>query len=703
MADKVAPYGLTNLVTPGGPATHDVRMPDGTIIRGVPVGTTRAQLMAKLAPRQGPLDAFPFLGPAAQLIRSTFAAPTGNRNAGIAARATVKGLEDVTAPFRATSFDPLGVQPTIDQKLDVWRLPRPETKREKLAAAAVEGAAASAPFALGGGGIVSTLASGGGAGAASEFAKQKGYGPAGQLLASLGGGLAAGATVNKLGQFGRSLISPPQLSETAQAFQRQDVPFLPAMTDSEAAKMGTGVTHMTVGGLPLEAGMKQSYAGARAARDRIAGNIGEVSDTTGAGNAAISGIKEWIGTTKNKTSALYDKIPIEGNQPTTLDNTRQALKEITQGFESNPELSKLWAENPRLRASLEAISEPTYPDITKFGYGKGTPPTSVPGIAATPQTPGLSWGDTKRLRTIIGQMVGQPSLTSDGSDIAALRKLYAGLSEDMRATAFGQGPQALHAFERANSYAAGRSGRIDRVLSDILGPDMHKSGQGAFSQIENWASTKSAGDAAKLGQTLRSMPADEAATVRATLFSRLGNATPGAQDLTGTAFSANTFATQWNKLSDRAKAVLFPNPAYRRDINDMARIADAMKGMSKYANTSRTSLGTNAAALATMGFYNPLAAIVTLTGQLGAGKLLASERFARWLATSRTALAGPSAAKHIRQLTVIAAAEPQISNEVLAIQKRLADAFGQAPLPLAAQSGPVSGQQKSQRRQPVPQ
>jgi len=316
-----------------------------------------------------------------------------------------------------------------------------------------------------------------------------------------------------------------------------------------------------------------------------------------------------------------------------------------------------------------------------------------------PAVPGgqLSWQDLKSFRTYVGEKLGGQQLQSDTSR-NALKALYASLSADMEATAAAQGPRALNAFKRANRYWRGRQQRIENVLSDVLGDDLGKSPDAAFRAVEGLASKRS-GDPIKLARLVRSLPDDEANTVRATVLDRLGLANAGRQDASQQVYSPAEFMTQWSKLSDRAKSLLF-NGEHRQAVDDLVRIADGMKGSSQFANTSRTSLGTNALALAGTFWLNPLLALGSAGGQLGAGKLLASQRFARWLARAPKKPNAAAQRAHVRQLGAVMRAEPAIANEVLALQQRLTDAFGAAPARLAAQEpGDRAGIADRQQRQ----
>jgi hypothetical protein len=98
------------------------------------------------------------------------------------------------------------------------------------------------------------------------------------------------------------------------------------------------------------------------------------------------------------------------------------------------------------------------------------------------------------------------------------------------------------------------------------------------------------GDPIKLARALRSMPEEEANSVRATMLDDLGTAAAGKQDHTGTLFSPAEFVTSWNKISDRAKNVLFTGE-HRDAINDIVKVVSGMKASTKFANTSKTGIG----------------------------------------------------------------------------------------------------------------
>lgn len=485
--------------------------------------------------------------------------------------------------------------------------------------------------------------------------------------------LVLGAGTGAVVQGGVNRFTAPRtLNSTMQAAQDLGIDMMPAAVGGTGTRMASGVTRRTLGELPIAEGAEKSIQSAANARDKIAAGLGRVTDETGAGQAAQRGGKAWISQTEKRGGELYEKISIPNNADASADNTRAALTELLRGFDSNPELSKIWTGNPRLKATLEALTpEDPAPRIQALRdaeaaltdaqrkldgltsqasvSGQRLPPMPDGGIpaarraleaaqanlanaqkrAAEPLRQGrISWEDLKRLRSIVGDISGSPSLTTDGNAKNALKAFYGALSKDMEATAGAFGPKALQEFNRANTYWRGRENRIETVLKDILGDDFNKGEADAFRQINRWAQSQS-GDFKRLAAALRSMPKDEADTVRATLLGRMGAAKKGQQNVDGTEFSPAVFMTQWNGLDARAKAMLFPNTEQRKNINKLALVLEGMRHSEDYANKSLTSLGTNATASVVLTASNPLAGIFWGALQLGAGKLLASPKFAR--------------------------------------------------------------------------
>lgn len=575
------------------------------------------------------------------------------------------------------------------------------------------------------------VAAGAGAGGGGHIGEQIGGTP-GQVIGTLAGGLGGyGAS----GTIARRALGERRPNTIMQAAEQFGVDVIPADVGGVGSRMASGAIGRTLGGIPLAEGAEKSIASAGKARDRLASEIGDVADEAGAGQAARRGFEEFKQTSKSRADDLYGKVSVKPDAKVQLGNTRGALAEVTRGMESNPELSKLWANHPRLRATLEAL---TPKDLAPQGreafaaasrelteaqtnYRRVLSAVSSPAdqnaarqavdaaqakveaanklASSAPQGGELSWQDMNRFRSIVGEIIGQPGIKRDGNEIAALRKLYGALSSDMEVTAAQAGPKALQEFNRANQYWRGREGRIDDVFSTLFGNRDQKSDEAVFRQINTWAQSRT-GDFSRLARTIRSMPEDEAATIRATVIDRMGQAAPSKQQGAGEVFSPAEFATQWHSLSDRAKTVLFPNKAHRENLDKFSMLMDNMKRAGEYQNFSNTALAGNAAALGLTSLGGGLPGVIVAGslagGSFALGKLLSSPRFARIIASTSEMPVEVANRKLSEQLAVIATREPMLAADARGLQQYLSQTLNQSPVRAAASEEETNG-----RREPV--
>lgn len=573
----------------------------------------------------------------------------------------------------------------------------------------------------------SDMLAGAGAGAGGEVGREYGGIP-GQVAGTLIGGATGFGRGNALAHAATDPRGPNALLQAADDLNIQ---MMPADVGGVGTRMATGAFGRTLGGIPIAEGAQRAIGSAAKAREKIASDIGRATDNIGAGQAAKRGFDQFTKSSEKRAGELYEAVSVPAESSVQLGQTRGALAEVTRGMQSNPELSRLWANHPRLRATLEAL---TPEDVAPQGRQAFTEASerlerllrtkeaeigSVPGphrtanldeqIAAArndvaaaretantpPQGGELSWGDMKRFRSIVGEIIGQPGIQRDGSDIAALRKLYGALTSDMEVTAAQAGPKALQEFRRANQFWRGREARIDEVFSALLGKDGNRSDEAVFKQINSWAKGDN-GDFSRIARTVRSMPEDEANTVRSTLIQRMGMAKSANQDASGEVFSPALFSTEWRGMSPRAKNVLFPDKQHRDDLEKLALITDGMKKADQFQNFSNTALAGNATAGVAGAAVAPITTALVAAVQFGAGKLLASPRFARIVASS-SKLPPRSAAKVVsEQLTALARREPLIANDVRAVQDHLARSLGQSP-------GRAAAEEESDTRRVPPQ
>lgn len=571
------------------------------------------------------------------------------------------------------------------------------------------------------------MLAGAGAGGGGEVGREVGGTP-GQVAGTLIGGVAGFGGGGALSRIGTPRTPSPLLKNADDL----GVTMMPADVGGTGTRMATGALGRTLGGIPIAEGAKRSIDSAAGARGRIAGSIGEATDNAGAGQAVKRGFSQWEKSSERRGGELFEKVSVPAGEQVKLGQTRGALAEVTKGMQSNPALSRLWANHPRLRATLEALT-PT--DVAPEGRQAFTEASdrlsallrtkeaeigSVPGphrttnlddqiaaarrdladaqtkAGAQPEGGQLSWEDMKRFRSIVGEIIGQPGVTRDGSDIAALRKLYGAVTADMEVTAAHTGPKALQEFRRANQYWRGRESRIDEVFSALLGKDGNRSDEAVFKQINTWAKGEG-GDFSRIARTIRSMPDDEANTVRSTIVQRMGMAKPANQDAGGEVFSPALFSTEWRGMSNRAKNVLFPNAQHRSDLEKLAGITDGMKRANEYQNFSNTSLGVNLTGQGALAFAAPVTTAILTGLQFAGGKLLASPKFARIVASSAQLPERTAVQRVSEQLSALARREPLIANDVKAVQQYVVEQLGKSPGKAAAEEPADSRREPPQR------
>ncbi len=131
-------------------------------------------------------------------------------------------------------------------------------------------------------------------------------------------------------------------------------------------------------------------------------------------------------------------------------------------------------------------------------------------------------------------------------------------------------------------------------------------------------------------------------------------------------------------MSGKGKASLFPDQNVRRNLDELASIADNMKQAGRYANNSNTAGGI-AGQIMLSGGLGAISLPTFLAGsgaQYLTGKLLASQRFTQWLAKVP---ANPQAeTAYAKRLDAIASAEPIIANDIASVKQFLANAPGSA-------------------------
>jgi hypothetical protein len=484
-------------------------------------------------------------------------------------------------------------------------------------------------------------------GGSSEVARQGGASPIGQAAAGLAGGVGAFSGTNALAR----LAQPKVASPVAQAAGRQNIQLMPADVGGPATRGLTAAAAQSAVSSPSVRGAAQRTQGQFKQAAQKTGGPALAPDDAGAtvksaGDRFVQGSQRTGGQLYDRAEKMAKGVSIKAkNAITTID---EQIAELQSAPKVNAPLIK---ELKKFRNDLSANG--------------GVKVSGMRDLRTAAQkaayTDDLRSTPAKRVLGIVAD-----SISGD---------IDAGL------THAGRG-NAAKAFKTADAYWRDRVEYIDGVLEPIIGKA--KSGEAVLNAVEQMAQGKGKG-VQTLMKLMRSVDKSEASDIRATIIDRMGRASAGQQNAEGTGYSATTFLTNWNKMSAKGKAAIFTDPAQRKNLDDLATVADSMKQSGKYANHSNTgSAAINQVFLSggvggTLGLPTMFAAGAA---QYLTGKLLANPKFANWLAKVP---ANPQAMKqYSKQLSAIASAEPIIANDIASVQKFLNQAGQASPGRLAA-------------------
>ena len=302
---------------------------------------------------------------------------------------------------------------------------------------------------------------------------------------------------------------------------------------------------------------------------------------------------------------------------------------------------------------------------------------------------GVSFDALRKMRTAVGKELERPDI-SGLTQSPYLSRLYAALKADVGAAAKESGPVADRALKLHDRYV-----RFNRevnlpALQKIVDQDLDVA-------AANYALSGTKDGIGRLQLLKRNFKPDEWDTVSASVWQQLGNAKAGVKEGADVGtdsyqFSASTFLTNWNNLSDSAKNVLFAGERYRNiipAINDLVKVTTGAREAAKTVNTSNTGgaqmvasalLGSGGMiggglsgdmAQALVGGASALSGLI-LTSNVAA-RLLESPRFIRWVSdTSRAVVNNPnSLVTQISKLATIDSAEPGMNDAIEAYYKQI--------------------------------
>jgi hypothetical protein len=450
---------------------------------------------------------------------------------------------------------------------------------------------------------------------------------------------AYGFSPGNLNRVGPMAPRNPAATARLQDFEGQGItPSLPAVGQGRA----TGLVAQAGRILPfspIQRGIAQNTLETQAATERAASQYGTAADEFAGGNVARNAMTRFAA---DKSQALSDYNTffghMQGAPPAPIPNTVRVLSDFKGRFPNAPGLTDIFTSPPIMRMEQELrprtvnIPGQTSPILNQFGQ-----PTAVTPAQTVQMGGKLGMDELKAFRSKIGEQLEAPTIGPDSIPRGQLKQLYNALTQDMRAAAVARGPDAVRSLARAEGNYKIRMGIIDR-LDMITNKDAPEA---VFQALDRAATTGGGQDAGLLGAIKRTTTPDEWNDIGSAVIRRLGNPKPGVPRAPGEPdFSIGSVATNWRKLTPRAKDMLFgpERPGTpRAGLEELSRVAASLQNVSKLANTSHTAeVG---AAFAMVGeLFGSLAAgrvpipeLAAYTGAYGASKLLMSPAFSRWL------------------------------------------------------------------------
>lgn len=508
-----------------------------------------------------------------------------------------------------------------------------------------------------------STATGSGAAAAT---REGGGGTGAQTLAGLLGGLSPAVTTSGGAATLRGLMrggSGETMQSNITAFRATGA--TPSVGQAAGNRRLQGAESL-LAGAPTSAGVMSRFAERQA--QSIGGGLqnkaeGLFRNASGerAGKAIERGVGDFadnIAATRSKLYAAADVlIPTHTQVP--LSNTRATLSALT-AIPAGASATGAKFVNPQIKALAADIER----DLAASR-------TAGPMGTLAPTQGGIPYETVRAIRTRLGKELSDFSLSTD-RPTAQLKELYGALSRDIEQTAAQQGPAAAQAAKRASNFYKLSADRLDELQRVV---DKNGGSEKVFNAV--MAGTRDGGST--LRAVMQSLPKEGRRALTGAVIKRMGLANPGMQDAAGEAFSAQTFLTNWNKVSPEAKRALFDRhgPQFAASMDRVAQVAENIRNGSRvFANPSGTanraaaygyaisllgSLGTGQ-----VGTFGGLAA-----GGVGANVLaraFTNPAFVNWLARSTTVPIGalPAQLQTVRQL-----AEAQGDESVVEVARAL--------------------------------
>lgn len=476
------------------------------------------------------------------------------------------------------------------------------------------------------------------------------------IAAAFGGSLQG--IVNRLAGPAVAGPSGSTAADRIQMFERAGVrPTFAALTGNETGGLAKGISENAILGVRTRNNLQASLEDTRQALAGMRDQYGQVRGPQIAGEEIAAGVTRFArdadtpGTFAQRSASLYDdafgKIDLKTTQGISTGATQRALAEI-QARAQAPNIAEL-VTDPQIKRIAQAVTD---------DQGK------------------IVFGDLRALRTWVREAKNNPQLRQ-GLDDAALGRLEGALTQDIRASANAIGGAAAdRALRRADQYYRAGTQRLKQVDKRFGVSSESVSAEGVYAKIRTAAQSSASADASSLLALKRSVANDEWGDLVATMLDDMGKPAAGAANAAEpNAFSVTKFVTEYNKLSPRARDILFGTVGgkgaaggLREALDNLARVAAMQKGVEVAANASRSGVTMqNMATIGGIGYAvaNPGVAAgagAMAAGTMVTGEMLTNPAFVRWLAAvPRAGQTTGGWRAHVAQLAQLASRDPALS------------------------------------------
>jgi hypothetical protein len=483
---------------------------------------------------------------------------------------------------------------------NILGFPAPESEPEKLASAVSQGAlGVLAPFGaaktiggktadllnrymIGATPKATGLGMAGGAigSGAGEVARQAGYDPLGQIIASITGSVVPSVVAPRI----NPKIGYSTLAETSEKLGVR--PPTAAMIDP------TSVAGRLEGKLMRQVGGEGPIGGARA---DISQKLGEIltpftstsqSPAISGGEAIVSGIRNlFLPSFKSGSEKVWNYFDslVPRNTEVAIGNTQNILEKLTNKVNDIPELSKVLS-TPKVSEMAGAIQSATKAEPLKqvsiLGVD-GKPLTTI-NIGGPVEGATLPFSALKQLRSAIGERLSNPSLVSD-IPYSDLKQLYAGLSRDMENAAKAAGPEAEKAWKRANAYTKAGHERIENFLDPLMKKELFPE------NVFNMAISGGKEGGTKLNQIMKSIGPENRLIVASNLLRKISLSGVG-----NTEIDAIKFSKYYNQIDPSTRNILFGASTMGSDnARTLANIAKVGSSLAAAGGTTPPLTGFN--------------------------------------------------------------------------------------------------------------